>query len=88
LASVNVNLVCFRYNPDKGKERLNEEKLEELNKELMEKLNSSGKLYLTHTKLKGKYCLRMSIGQTNTQFTACRRSLEVDESISEEFKYL
>jgi aromatic-L-amino-acid decarboxylase len=33
----------------------------------VEQLNRSGKLYLTHTMLDGRYTLRFSIGQTNTE---------------------
>ena len=34
---------------------------------LMDRLNGSGDLYLTHTKLDGKFTLRLCVGQTNTQ---------------------
>ena len=55
-APVPLNLVCFRLKSgDTG------------NPALMERLNRSGDLYLTHTKLNGKFTLRMSIGGTNTQ---------------------
>ena len=30
-------------------------------------LNKSGKIYLSHTRLKGQYVLRICIGQTNTE---------------------
>jgi aromatic-L-amino-acid decarboxylase len=33
----------------------------------MDRLNSSGDLFLTHTKLNGKLTLRLCVGQTNTQ---------------------
>jgi len=32
----------------------------------MQKLNSSGKLFLSHTKLNGRFAIRMCIGQTYT----------------------
>jgi aromatic-L-amino-acid decarboxylase len=51
-----LNLVCFRY---KGSD--------EQNQQLVEKLNQSGKLYLTHTVLNGRYTLRFCVGQTNTE---------------------
>jgi aromatic-L-amino-acid decarboxylase len=51
-----LNLVCFRL---KGSD--------EVNQKLMDALNRSGDLYLTHTKLNGRFVLRMSIGQTNTE---------------------
>ncbi|HUN22451.1 MAG TPA: pyridoxal-dependent decarboxylase [Anaerolineales bacterium] len=54
LAPVPFNLVCFRH-------RLGDE----FNQKLLERLNTNGKIYLTHTKLNGRYCLRLCAGQTN-----------------------
>jgi len=51
-----LNLVCFRH---RGGDTTNEE--------LMNRLNYSGDLYLTHTKLDGKFTLRFCVGQTNTE---------------------
>lgn len=61
LAPVTLNVVCFRYRPS----GIPEDQLNRLNEELNHKLNDSGKIYLTHTVLKGKYTLRMVTGQTN-----------------------
>jgi len=62
MAPVPLNTVCFRVKPD-GIE--DEETINHYNEQLLQELNSSGKLYLTHTKLNGKYTLRMVIAQTN-----------------------
>ncbi len=51
-----LNLVCFRH---RGGDKANEE--------LMNRLNRSGDLYLTHTKLDGRFTLRLCVGQTNTE---------------------
>ena len=51
-----LNLVCFRHRGG-----------DEVNRQLLERLNASGALYLSHTKLEGRYTLRMSIGQTHTE---------------------
>ncbi len=51
-----LNLVCLRH---KGGD--------EVNQAILSRLNASGELYLTHTKLDGKYTLRMSIGQSQTE---------------------
>ena len=51
-----LNLVCLRH---KGGD--------EVNQAILARLNASGELYLTHTKLDGKYTLRMSIGQSQTE---------------------
>ncbi len=50
-----LNLVCFRHHA--GDQR---------NEELMNRLNSSGDLYLTHTRLDGRFTLRLCVGQTTT----------------------
>ena len=62
LAPAPLALVCFRYKPVQATE---EDELTKLNQTLLERLNQSGKLYMTHTKLSGKYCLRLVFGQTN-----------------------
>jgi len=68
MAPVPLNTICFRFFPGlKGTESLSEEKLAEINKELMDELNASGKIYLTHTRLGNRFCLRLSIGQTSME---------------------
>ena len=62
LAPVPFNTVCFRYAPE-GLNDMN--RINALNEMLIKDLNNSGKIYLTHTRLGGKYTLRMVIGQTN-----------------------
>ena len=56
-----LSLICFRHRGG-----------DEFNQTLMDRLNESGKLYLTHTKVDGKLTLRMSIGQTNTDWPHVR----------------
>ncbi len=55
-APTHLNLVCFRLCAG-----------DQANQLLMDGLNGSGDLYLTHTKLDGKFTLRFCVGQTNTQ---------------------
>ena len=61
LAPVVISVVCFRFKPA----GFSEEQINGLNEKLNHQLNDSGKLYLTHTVLKGKYTLRMVTAQTN-----------------------
>ncbi len=61
MAPVPVSLVCFRYKPV-GLD--DEVKLEALNQEIEQKLNDSGKIFLTHTKLRDRFVLRLCVGQT------------------------
>ncbi len=60
MAPMNFNLVCFRWNPG-GKD---EAFLEKGNKAIIDEVNASGMAYLTHTKVKGDYVIRVVIGQT------------------------
>ncbi|MDX1604962.1 MAG: pyridoxal-dependent decarboxylase [Candidatus Competibacterales bacterium] len=55
-APVPLNLVCFRH---RGGDAFNQT--------LLERLNASGRLYLTHTRLDGRYTLRLCVGQTHTE---------------------
>jgi aromatic-L-amino-acid/L-tryptophan decarboxylase len=72
MAPVHLGLVCFRLN-----DGCDESRCAELNKALMDTLNASGKLYLTHTTLKGKYVLRFSIGQRTTREHHVRQAWEL-----------
>lgn len=60
LAPAPLNLICFRYKPE-GK---TEEELNQINEKILQELNATGKVYLSHTKLNGKYTLRLVVGQT------------------------
>lgn len=61
LAPVIICVVCFRYIPA----GYSNDHINALNEKLNHQLNDSGKLYLTHTVLNGKYTLRMVTAQTN-----------------------
>lgn len=63
LAPVPFALVCFRAVP-KG---FSEEETNELNEKIMNDINASGAAYLSHTKLNGKFTLRMSIGSIHIE---------------------
>ena len=62
LAPVTLAAVCFRYRPPGVRDP---EKLNALNASLLDALNRTGKIYLTHTKLRGAYALRLVTSQTN-----------------------
>ena len=62
-APVVLNTVVFRFNP--GLDDI--EKLNDINRRLNHSLNDTGKIYLTHTSLQGKYVLRMVTSQTNVK---------------------
>ncbi len=65
VAPVPLNLACFRLRSG-----------DEATQALMQRLNNSGDLFLTHTKLNGKFTLRFCIGQTTTEERHVRRAWE------------
>jgi len=66
VAPVSLNLVCFRL---KGEDSASES--------LMNKLNSSGRLFLSHTRLNGRFTLRFCVGQTYTEEEHVRNAWEL-----------
>jgi aromatic-L-amino-acid decarboxylase len=64
MAMAHFNLVCFRFHP----EGLDDEPLlDKLNEEIMQEINRPGKVFVTHTRLNGRYVIRFVAGQTHTK---------------------
>lgn len=61
MAPVPFALVCFRACPPGGAD------LNDLNEKIMNEINASGAAYLSHTKLNGKYTLRLSVGSIRVE---------------------
>jgi len=61
MAPVPFGLVCFRVCPA-GVDDLND-----LNEQIMNDINASGEAYLSHTKLNGKFTLRLSVGSIHVE---------------------
>jgi aromatic-L-amino-acid/L-tryptophan decarboxylase len=74
LAPVPLGTVCFRAYPKDLRERAGSETsqtdveayLDLLNERMMEEVNHRGKVFLSHTKLNGKFTLRLAIGNIRT----------------------
>lgn len=68
LAPVPLNTVCFRFRPlDASGTEGREEALEAANKQLLHEVNASGRIYITDTRLDGRYALRFCVGQARTR---------------------
>ncbi|HKG92581.1 MAG TPA: pyridoxal-dependent decarboxylase [Gemmatimonadaceae bacterium] len=63
MAPVPLSLVCFRYAP----EDVPEDELNILNERILHDVNASGRAFLSHTKLRGKYTIRLAIGNIRTE---------------------
>lgn len=64
LAPTPLTTICFRARPDG---LTDEAELDRLNEALLEAVNATGQIYMTHTKLNGRYSLRLSIGSIYTE---------------------
>jgi aromatic-L-amino-acid decarboxylase len=64
LAPVGMSVVCFRHRPAPS---MDEDALERHNAAILESVNQSGKVFLSHTKLNGRYVLRVAIGNLRTE---------------------
>jgi aromatic-L-amino-acid decarboxylase len=62
MAPVPFGLVCFRYRPP----GVADEELDELNRRLLERVNAGRRFFMTHTRLDGKYAIRVVVGQRTT----------------------
>ena len=60
------SLVCFRRDGS-----------DEENEALLERVNATGQLFISHTKLDGRYVLRLAIGQERTTEDDVRLAWEV-----------
>jgi len=75
MAPAPFSVVCFRYRPNS--EQLTNAEIDEWNETLMERVNATGEVFLSHTKLNGKYILRLAIGNLATTESHVRRSWEL-----------
>jgi|DewCreStandDraft_1066081.scaffolds.fasta_scaffold05102_3 aromatic-L-amino-acid decarboxylase len=76
MAPVPFSTVCFRYSPPGTPE----EELDRRNAGLLEAVNASGEAYLSHTVLRGRYTLRLAVGNLRTQRRHVARCWELLQS--------
>jgi aromatic-L-amino-acid decarboxylase len=79
LAPVPLNTISFRYHP-RGIDNL--ESLNRINAAILERVNRTGTAFLTHTKLDGKFTIRMVIGQTTVQEADVVRAWQILQEIA------
>jgi aromatic-L-amino-acid decarboxylase len=72
MAPVDFSTVCFRFNDGQSEAALNV-----FNARLIEAINKTGKVYLTHTSLRGVYVLRLVVGQRTTREHHVRAAWEL-----------
>ncbi|MCB0730055.1 MAG: amino acid decarboxylase [Ignavibacteriae bacterium] len=82
LAPTPLSTICFRTLPNN---KMSEDDLNDFNKNLMDEINNSGKLFLSHTKLNGKFAIRLTISGIRTTE---KNVLDAWELIQEKFNSL
>jgi aromatic-L-amino-acid decarboxylase len=74
-APVPFSVVCFRARGT-----------DELNETLLEQLNGSGEIFLSHTRLNGRYTLRLAIGNLHTTESHISRAWALIRRLSAELQ--
>ena len=64
LAPTPFSVVCFRWKPADA--RLSEDELDTANEQLINRLNQTGEVFLSQTRLRGRFALRVAIGNLKT----------------------
>ena len=82
LAPVPFSTVCFRYRP----ERLaaDEGALDAANAAIMDAVNRSGEVFLSHTRLAGRFTIRLAVGNLRTEARHVERAWELLQSAAHE----
>jgi len=65
LAPVPFSTVCFRWHPA-GRD-VDEPRLDEANAAIMDAVNRTGEVFLSHTRLAGRFTIRVAIGNLRTE---------------------
>lgn len=74
LAPAPFSTVCFRARPS----HLDDEAaLNRLNEDLLNRVNATGEIFISHTRLNGKYALRLAIGNIRSEEKHVRRAWEL-----------
>ena len=66
LAPVPFSTLVFRFSPPKVSTIDNGAEINSFNEKLMERVNQTGQVFLSHTKVRGKYGIRLTIGNIKT----------------------
>jgi aromatic-L-amino-acid/L-tryptophan decarboxylase len=73
LAPVPFSVVCFRAAPHGAPCGV----LDFLNERVLDGVNASGEIFISHTRLRGQYALRLAIGNLHTTETHVRRAWQL-----------
>jgi aromatic-L-amino-acid/L-tryptophan decarboxylase len=75
LAPVPLSVVAFRYRP--AQVDPDEPGLDGLNERLLDGVNASGEVFLSHTRVRGRYAIRLAVGNLRTTEAHVRRAWDL-----------
>jgi aromatic-L-amino-acid decarboxylase len=81
MAPVPMSTICFRIKPSGS---ANEKTIEKLNEKLYEEINTEGEIFISHTRLNGKYVLRVNISGLRMEERHIRKAWDILRSKAEE----
>ncbi|MGW8267991.1 MAG: pyridoxal phosphate-dependent decarboxylase family protein [Longimicrobiales bacterium] len=79
VAPVPFSTVVFRYRPG----GVDPEAQDGLNRAIMDQVNATGNVFLSHTVLNGRFCLRLALGNLKTRWEHLERSWELLRTAAE-----
>ena len=74
LAPVPFSVVCFRARPSEGG---TDAEIDEINERLLDIVNRSGEIFVSHTRLNGRFAIRLAIGNLHTTAQHVARAWEL-----------
>lgn len=74
LAPTNLSVVVFRHRPEGVR---SEAVLEEHNTRLLDRVNATGEVFLSHTRVRDRYALRLAVGNLRTTEKHIRRAWDL-----------
>jgi aromatic-L-amino-acid/L-tryptophan decarboxylase len=81
LAPVPLGLVCFRHRPVGW--ATDDPRLDRHNRDLLARVNASGRVFLTHTMLGGRFAIRLAVGQRCTELEHVKEAWELLRAAAE-----
>jgi aromatic-L-amino-acid decarboxylase len=82
LAPVPFSTVCFRYRPERLRD--DEAALDRTNAAIMDAVNRTGDVFLSHTRLDGRFAIRLAVGNLRTEARHIERAWELLQSAARE----
>jgi aromatic-L-amino-acid decarboxylase len=80
MAPASFALVCFRHRPA----GLEDSQIDDHNRRLLSRINATGRIHMIGTTLRGRFVIRMAIGQRNTAERNVREAWDVIRAVSRE----